>query len=266
MRTSIMQPRPGARAGSLTHAARPDRLPTCPLPTVEVRVARRLLTYTIRESARARWISASVRPETGVVVTVPRSARRDEVARFVLRHRGWMLKQANRLASLASRIPCRWPYGPTLPYLGREHHVVIEPGDSSRVEGLREGRLIVRVASPTIPAARLALKRWYMAEALRWCTVSAATLARQLGISYRRLTVRDQRTRWGSCSTSGALSFNYRLVMAPLVVLEYVVLHELCHRIELSHSRAFWRLVSAHRPSYREAIAWLRTDGPYLGV
>jgi len=88
--------------------------------------------------------------------------------------------------------------------------------------------------------------------------------AAALGVRYRRIAVRDQRTRWGSCSPSGTLSFNWRLALAPLEVLDYVVVHELCHLREPSHSRRFWRLVESRRPDWRERRAWLREHGPEL--
>ncbi|MBV8256340.1 MAG: M48 family metallopeptidase [Actinobacteria bacterium] len=88
--------------------------------------------------------------------------------------------------------------------------------------------------------------------------------AEALGVAYERIQVRDQRTRWGSCSTRGTLSFNWRLVLAPLDVLDYVVVHELCHLREPNHSRRFWSLVESRRPAWREQRAWLRDHGPEL--
>ena len=85
-----------------------------------------------------------------------------------------------------------------------------------------------------------------------------------LGVQYRRIEVRDQRTRWGSCSTIGTLSFNWRLVLAPFEVLDYVVVHELCHLREPNHSPRFWRLVATRRPGWREQRDWLRDHGPEL--
>jgi predicted metal-dependent hydrolase len=119
---------------------------------------------------------------------------------------------------------------------------------------------------PNVEGARRILKRWYQAEALRCCRQQAATLGERLGITYRSVKVRDQKRRWGSCSEKGGLNFNYRLIMAPPSVLEYVVLHELLHRLEPNHSSRFWSLVRAHCPTYRDAIAWLKTRGPYLSV
>ena len=88
--------------------------------------------------------------------------------------------------------------------------------------------------------------------------------AAALGVSVERIAIRDQRTRWGSCSTGGTLSFNWRLVLAPLDVLDYVVVHELCHLREPNHSRRFWRLVESRRPGWRVQRAWLHEHGPEL--
>ena len=85
-----------------------------------------------------------------------------------------------------------------------------------------------------------------------------------LGVEVARIQVRDQRTRWGSCSTRGTLSFNWRLALAPHAVLDYVVVHELCHLREPNHSPRFWRLVESRRPSFREQRAWLREHGAEL--
>ena len=88
--------------------------------------------------------------------------------------------------------------------------------------------------------------------------------AEALAVSVGRIEVRDQRTRWGSCSTRGTLSFNWRLALAPFEVLDYVVVHELCHLREQNHSHRFWRLVESRRPGWRAQRDWLHEHGPEL--
>jgi predicted metal-dependent hydrolase len=88
--------------------------------------------------------------------------------------------------------------------------------------------------------------------------------ARRIGVTYGRIRIADQRTLWGSCSPRGTLSFNWRLVLAPFEVLDYVVIHELCHLRVPNHSKRFWALVEKHRPQWREQRAWLRQHGPEL--
>src|SRR5579875_2477757 len=112
-------------------------------------------------------------------------------------------------------------------------------------------------------APRLGLERLRLTEvqgrreARARITLLAQSEAAALGVSYSRITLRDQITRWGSCSSKGALSFNWRLVLAPHDVLDYVVVHEVCHLVEHNHGPGFWRLVERRRPAWREAKAWL---------
>lgn len=222
--------------------------------------------YTLHRTRRARALSLRVAPHTGVVVVAPLLAPAAMIGAFVRQHRPWVLRQLQRLAQTAAEIPRRWPYGPTLPYLGTEHVVQLEAGDSARVACAAPALLRVQLRRPTVQSARRLLKRWYLAEARRWCLAQAEGWQQHLGVTWTRLQVRDQRARWGSCSATGRLNFNYRLVMAPPAVLDYVVLHELLHRKEMNHSPRFWALVAQHCPGYREALAWLKRYGPYLGV
>lgn len=227
----------------------------------------RAVSYTIRFSARAGALGMSISPQTGLVVTAPSGCPQELVERFVDRSRRWILRQTERQERLASRIPKRWPYGPTLPYLGEEHRVVVQPAEEeTRVLRMPDKTLVVHLRQPGIEGARRLLKRWYLREALARLQERVVSLGTQMGIAWRRIRVGDQRTRWGSCSRLGDLNFNYRLVMAPPAVLDYVVQHELLHRRQPNHSREFWALVAAHCPLYQDAVRWLKTDGPYLTV
>ena len=143
---------------------------------------------------------------------------------------------------------------------GESVPVVHHPGGRSSA-AMQGGRLVVSGA-PSDAAA--ATDRWYRREARRRLTETAERFAPGLSVTVAAISVRDQRTRWGSCSHGGRLSFSWRLVLAPSPVMAYVVLHELCHLREFNHSRAFWALVESVRPDGRDAAGWLREHGPEL--
>jgi hypothetical protein len=112
--------------------------------------------------------------------------------------------------------------------------------------------------------AQAAFVRWYKARALEVLTERVEALAAQHGFRYERIRISSARTRWGSCSSRGTLSFTYRLVMAPLEVVDYVVVHELVHTRIRNHSKVFWRAVGEIIPDYKRHVTWLRRNGPSL--
>ena len=136
-------------------------------------------------------------------------------------------------------------------------------GDTTRTRAaLRDDQL--QVTAPDRAAAVAAIDRWYRREARAWLEVAVAEEAPLLGVRPARIAVRDTTSRFGSCSTSGTVSFSWRLVIAPAAVLDYVVVHELCHLLEANHGRGFWQLVEAARPGFREQRDWLHEHGREL--
>jgi predicted metal-dependent hydrolase len=141
------------------------------------------------------------------------------------------------------------------------------PGEIERVLEAHRGWVEAELARQ-VP--RLGLERLMVSEAesrraaRELVGMVADEEAAALGVSFRRVEIRDQRTRWGSCSSLGTLSFNWRLVLAPFEVLDYVVVHELCHLRQPNHSPRFWELVASRRPEWRLQREWLRDFGPEL--
>ncbi len=130
-----------------------------------------------------------------------------------------------------------------------------------------EGRCILRLKEPeSEDAVRHALKQALSRLALERIRSHLEHYAPLLGVTYGRVAIRDQKSRWGSCSAKHNLNFNWKLIMAPPQALEYVVIHELCHLIEFNHSARFWRLVESHMPEYEAWKKWLKVHGSELGV
>ena len=156
--------------------------------------------------------------------------------------------------------------GGVVPYLGRELLL------NGRVESWRQrphvaqrGEVLrVRVGSPGPEPIRDALERWYRVRAREEVAWRLEEACARAGTSYRSLSIRAQQTRWASCSSNGTMSFNWRLLLAPEEILDYVVEHEVAHLEVLDHSQRFWRLVGRRSPRYREHERWLRRHGPAL--
>ncbi len=212
------------------------------------------LDYTVRRSTRARRVRVSVDAERGVEVVLPQRAAAREAERAVVELRPWIDRRQREVEAARAAVAAR---GDTVPYLGAELRLVAEPG-RTRVHRRGDDLLV-----PEGDASE-ALERWYrrMARAEVAPRLDAAVAA--LGTRYTALTIRNQRTRWGSCSSTGAMSFNWRLLLAPEEVLDYVVWHEACHLLVLDHSPGFWALVARHVPDYGEPRRWLRRHGQTL--
>jgi predicted metal-dependent hydrolase len=163
-----------------------------------------------------------------------------------------------RLAEVGRQRAAVLARGDTVPYLGRSLTLRTVAG-RTRV-ALRGDTLLV----PDDPDRGAALERWYRRMAREEIQTRLDSACATAGLSYTRLTIRDQRTRWGSCSRSGALNFNWRLLLAPEAVLDYVIWHEVCHLAVMDHSPRFWALVARYCPDHRAHAAWLKRNAGTL--
>jgi predicted metal-dependent hydrolase len=212
------------------------------------------IPYSVRRSTRARRVRVTVDPHDGVEVVLPQRAPAREAAAAVAQLRGWIEQRLAEAEAVRSQVAAR---GDAVPYLGSELRLVPEPG---RTRVHRRGNDLL------VPGedARAALERWYRRQAKAEIAPRLDAAVARLGRSYTRLAIRAQRTRWGSCSSAGVMSFNWRLLLAPEAVLDYVVWHEACHLAVMDHSARFWALVAEHCPGYQEPRRWLRRNGATL--
>jgi predicted metal-dependent hydrolase len=210
--------------------------------------------YTLRRSPRARRVRVTVESDGAVRVTLPRRAPARAADEAVRELAPWIERRRRALARAASEI-ARTPG--TVPYLERELRVVPQAG---RTRVHRRGDLLLVPEAGRAPA----LERWYRRAARAEIAPRLDAAVARAGTSYSRLTIRGQRTRWASCSTGGGMSFNWRLLLAPEAVLEYVIEHEVCHLEVMDHSPRFWRLLESRVPDWREHARWLRRYGSTL--
>ena len=211
---------------------------------------------TILRNPRARRMTLRVDPKPGAATLVaPPFLDTRTAMRFVRENAGWLTE---KLAQQSQPVP--FAHGAEIPFRGRMH----------RIEGLRTSRGLVVRRNQTlfVPGGREHMPRrlteWLKEEARVALLAATTGHAQALGGKLARVTVRDQKTRWGSCSPDGNISFSWRLIMAPPVILDYVAAHEAAHLVQMNHSPAFWKLVARRVKDTSSAYDWLRLHGPDL--
>jgi len=224
------------------------------------------VAYTIRRSTRARRARIHVSAE-GVEVVVPDGLSLREVEPFVEQKRQWIERTLLRMREAeVEQPPPRLAHDGEVGYLGErlKLDVRVERDRTRSHVARRDECLAVSVGAHGVQPVREALERWYRRRARDEVAVRLDEATARAGASYSRLQIRGQRTRWASCSSTGAMSFNWRLLLAPAAILDYVVEHEVAHLEIHDHSRRFWSLLLSRCPDYRQHQAWLRRHGPSL--
>src|SRR5258706_963143 len=246
-------------------------------------------TVELRRSPRAKRFSLKVsHTERAAILTLPNRGRVEDASAFLARHSDWLRKQLERLPD-----PVPFVDGAVVPLRGELHHlkfagaqrhngvVWIEKagmpqpsGLSGTMPGLEDWRSLsclrsdvalphVYVSGDQVHAPRR-FSDWLRTEVRKDIAVSVEKHAKTLECAPKRIAIRDQATRWGSCSTSGTLSFSWRLIFAPPFVFDYVAAHEVAHLREMNHGPRFWRLVRDAVPAMPKARSWLKAHGTDL--
>jgi predicted metal-dependent hydrolase len=221
----------------------------------------KLVMVAVRVSQRATNYRLSLPHAGGPVLTVPRYGNWKEAESFLNRQLDWLAARLKRAAK-----PVTFKAGVRIPLRGVEHRIVATGTVRGRVEAYEEAGESC-LAVPGEPAHRARrLTDWLKTEAQKDLARRVAVHARRLEVDVKSISMRSQATRWGSCSTNGRLNFNWRLVMAPPFVLDYVAAHEVSHLIEMNHSDAFWATVERTLPNMEKGREWLRAHGRQLMV
>jgi predicted metal-dependent hydrolase len=214
----------------------------------------------LRRHRQARRYTLRIHSVTrDVVLTMPPRGSLKEARAFAQKHCGWIAARLGRLPEVLA-----FTHGTVLPLRGLDHRIDHRRGRGTVwVEAGADGERLLCVAGEAPHVARRVsdfLKR----EAKRDIEAASRQSAEALGVIIKRVSIRDQSSRWGSCSTTGVLSYSWRLILAPRYVLEYLAAHEVAHLVEMNHSRRFWRLVEKICPNVARAKAWLDAHGTDL--
>jgi predicted metal-dependent hydrolase len=217
---------------------------------VRVRRHRQARRYTLRIQAATRE----------VILTIPPRGTLAEARDFAQKHGGWIAARLGRLPQASPFAP-----GATVPLRGVPHRITHRPDQRGAVwtETGADGEPLLCVTGDS-PHIDRRVGDFLRREARRDLDTACRHFAAELGVTLKRVAVRDQSSRWGSCSTTGVLSFSWRLIMAPGAVLDYLAAHEVAHLVEMNHSARFWRLVQRLCPGHQSAKVWLDVHGTDL--
>jgi predicted metal-dependent hydrolase len=241
----------------------------------EIVLGARAVPYRLQRSPRRRTVVLSVDAQRGLVVYAPLRMALRRVEAILREKARWILAKTAELEQQRSRHePLECAPGNLVPYRGAWYPLAVESNGRRRELSLAGGVLWLGLPPRTLaaleraglrgPGLREHLVAGYRDAARAELHERAAHFAPRLGVRPQALRVKDQQQRWGSASAKGSVNFNWRLILAPPPVLDYVVVHELCHLAELNHSPRFWARVAAALPDFRERQAWLRQHGPLL--
>jgi hypothetical protein len=221
-----------------------------------------VFSYQVRKSARRKTLAIIVHPDNRVVVAAPAVCSRKDILRFVEDKSNWVRKviRAN-LQRAGKNPPKKYETGEKLLYLGEEYILRIEAGTPPRVM-MEDGHICVRLhvegLAPEASAVKKLLLNWYMDCALAKIKEKVPSFRDRIGVNPSFVTVKSMKSRWGSCSASGRISLAWNIIMAPEPVLDYLVVHELCHMIHHNHSPEYWKIVSSVLPDHKEKRRWLK--------
>jgi predicted metal-dependent hydrolase len=234
-------------------------------------------SYQIRTSARRKTLSITVYPDNRVVVHAPATCSRVTIARFIEQKSAWVRKALETNRQRERKVGEKsFATGATLLYLGKEYTLRVEGGHPPGVY-LEEDHICVRLPGAdgaqerntgsecdVSSMVREQLGAWYVSRALEEVRRRLPLHAARIGVSPGRITIKAMRSRWGSCSMSGRISLAWNIIMAPVEIVDYLIVHELCHLVYHDHSERYWALVGTILPDHRDRRRWLRENGGRL--
>ncbi len=229
--------------------------------TIEIAFAGAIYPVQLRRHRQARRYTLRIQAsKREVILTIPPRGTLKEASAFAHKHGGWI---AARLGRLPEVTP--FAHGVLVPLRGVPHRITHRPTARGTVwTEIGDGGEPLLCVAGREPFVERRIGDYLRREARRDLEAASRRYAGALGLTFDRVTVRDQSSRWGSCSTAGMLSFSWRLILAPSQVLDYLAAHEVAHLIEMNHSPKFWRLVQRICPHHQSAKAWLDAHGADL--
>lgn len=238
------------------------------MPLIHLDDGRRV-PYVIRVSPRSSRVRLTLNPRDGLVMVTPPGVRHEELAELASSWRGWVARQIDLMGIQDLDAPAQrtiLPDSIPLPAIGEEWGVLYRYAPSGFTRVIEKGRssLVVSGDCGDREACVAALRRWLTRRAQRTLPEWLEEVSQEAGLPFASVSIRGQRSRWGSCSADGDISLNYQLLFLPRHLARHVLIHELCHTVELNHSPRFWRTVARHEPDVARLRAEMRRSWSHV--
>jgi len=236
-----------------------------------LKVSNQQIPISIRKSDRARRLTLRLHAEDGTFeLVVPKFVMKFEINRFLKIHIPWIEKQWSTIEKQISKRPKpKYETGDIFYYYGEQVSLQVRPTEKKRPSiRVRGDKMIINLyykisESDGKKLIKKTIEQFYKKKAEEVIHDRLQHFNEYYGFKYNRVTLRKQKSRWGSCSDRKNLNFNWKLIMAPIEIIDYVVVHEMCHLKQMNHSSKFWNLVAEKMPDYKELRKWLK-DNRYL--
>ncbi|MGA9049401.1 MAG: SprT family zinc-dependent metalloprotease [Dehalococcoidia bacterium] len=235
-----------------------SRPPLSVIGRQEIKLQNRSVSYTLKQSARIRAIRLEIRSESGLTVVVPKRYSRRQLNDILVKKSGWILRH------LPATKPLQMPlfikevdHGEKISFMGGTLDLAIAADDGKHMTPFLKGRTLFIPRGSVVKSRAEMLEGWYREQAARIFKEKADRFQKIMGVRYSRITIRGQRKRWASASPMGNLSINWKLLLAPETIIDYVIVHELAHFKHMDHSRKFWDYLARYCPKWRENRKWL---------
>ena len=227
-----------------------------------------LFEYELVRSKR-KTIGIVIKTGGEVIIKAPAHLSIKDIEQCLGQKKNWIVQKIKQMKEQLKMVPVKtYETGDYMYYLGEEYQLVRKPAIIGRrvYVRLEENNIVVYGKFEHSDQVRQALEIWYQQKAAIWMTKRLHYFKEQIGVDYRKVSFRSPKTRWGSCSSAKNIMLNWKLIMAPSEIIDYVICHELCHLLEMNHSSAFWSLVEKQIPDWKERRSWLKKNGIILNV
>ena len=210
--------------------------------------------------SKRKTLAVIIKNDGSLIVRAPMRTSDQRIKEFVEEHRSWIQKKQAEIKSIVLLSPKQYVPGEMFMFLGESYPLEIVKDQEKSL--ILNGSF--KLADKAANRAETIFERWYRGQAKKILKERVDLYASHYGFQYQGIKITSAKTRWGSCSSKGALNFSWRLIMAPLEQVDYVVAHELVHTIHHNHSNTFWKKVEKVMPDFKERKKWLRKNGPQL--